>query len=209
MAVLTSQPCPRCRTEAQFGSFCRTCGVYLPETSLQRVTYTRRFFGTYLLEGLLFLLTLGIGWYIWLAFTAKTSQTPAKRLLDVYTIDIDLERPISAGRVWVREVLVKQLLVGVVNFVTAVGGLVDAIWCLWDRNRQTLHDKIANTVVVYAPFGLPESLQVATSLSTPQTVTAFVADIGQQLRDLAQLHKEGVLTDEEYESKRKNLAERL
>jgi uncharacterized RDD family membrane protein YckC len=29
-----------------------------------------------------------------------------------------------------------------------VFGLVDALWCLWDSNRQCIHDKPANTVVV-------------------------------------------------------------
>jgi uncharacterized RDD family membrane protein YckC len=28
-------------------------------------------------------------------------------------------------------------------------GLIDVLWCLWDRRRQCLHDKIASTAVVY------------------------------------------------------------
>jgi uncharacterized RDD family membrane protein YckC len=29
-------------------------------------------------------------------------------------------------------------------------GLLDALWCLWDPRKQTLHDKVGTTVVVNA-----------------------------------------------------------
>ncbi len=125
---------------------------------METVTFTRRFFGDILLEGLLVLVTLVIGWYIWLFFTAKTAQTPAKRLLNVYILDNNTQQPVSAGRVWVREVLVKSLLFGIVsNFTFGIAPLVNYAWALFDDNRQALHDKIASTIVVYAPNGLPES----------------------------------------------------
>ena len=127
---------------------------------VQQVTFTRRFFGDILLEGLLVLVTLVIGWYIWLFFTAKTAQTPAKRLLNVYILDNNTRQPVSAGRVWVREVLVKGLLFGIVsNFTFGVAALVNYAWALFDDNRHALHDKIASTVVGFAPSGLPDSME--------------------------------------------------
>jgi uncharacterized RDD family membrane protein YckC len=33
------------------------------------------------------------------------------------------------------------------NLVSVVG-LLDVIWCLWDGERQCLHDKVVSTVVV-------------------------------------------------------------
>jgi len=27
-------------------------------------------------------------------------------------------------------------------------GLVDSLWCLWDTNRQCLHDKVADSIVI-------------------------------------------------------------
>src|ERR1700728_2068787 len=27
-------------------------------------------------------------------------------------------------------------------------GLVDPLWCLWDENRQCLHDKVSDTIVI-------------------------------------------------------------
>jgi uncharacterized RDD family membrane protein YckC len=127
---------------------------------VETVTFTRRFFGDILLEGLLVLVTLVIGWYIWLFFTAKTAQTPAKRLLNVYILDANTEQPVSAGRVWAREFLVKGLLFGIIsNFTFGVAPLVNYAWALFDDRRQALHDKIVSTVVVYAPSGLPEPPQ--------------------------------------------------
>lgn len=127
---------------------------------VQQVTFTRRFFGDILLESLLVLVTLVIGWFIWLFFTAKTAQTPAKRLLNVYILDANTDQPVSAGRVWARDVLVKGLLFGIVsNFTFGVAELVNYAWALFNDRRQALHDKIVSTVVVYAPNGLPESTE--------------------------------------------------
>ena len=42
---------------------------------------------------------------------------------------------------WLGEVVPAQLTCGIYS-------LIDAAWCLWDPRRQTIHDKIARTVVV-------------------------------------------------------------
>jgi uncharacterized RDD family membrane protein YckC len=155
--------CPHCQASGPEGVFCRNCSRYMPDPTGDRakVTFNRRFWGTYLLEGLLFAATLFIGWYIWLAFTAPTSQSPAKRLLNVYIIDLEAGRTISTGRVWLREVLVKQILFDFIisAFTGGLGSLVDAVWVFFDKNRQSLHDKVVYTIVVYAPNGLPLELK--------------------------------------------------
>ena len=155
--------CPHCNATAQEGVFCRNCSRYMPEPTgtVEKVTFNRRFWGTHLLEGLLFVVTLAIGWYIWLYFTAPTSQSPAKRLLNVYIIDLEKGQTVSAGRVWVRDVVIKQILFGGIlgNLTAGIVSLLDAIWVLFDKNRQSLHDKVVNTAVVYAPNGLPEALK--------------------------------------------------
>ena len=132
-----------------------------PTGTVGKVTFNRRFWGTYILEGILFLVTLVIGWYIWLFFTAPTSQSPAKRLLSVYIIDLNDARTVTAGRVWIRDVVVKQILFGLIigNLTAGFGSLVDAIWVFFDKNRQTLHDKVVGSIVVYAPNGLPDALK--------------------------------------------------
>jgi uncharacterized RDD family membrane protein YckC len=36
------------------------------------------------------------------------------------------------------------------GFVPVVGGFLDLLWPLWDKQRQTLHDKAVGTFVVKA-----------------------------------------------------------
>lgn len=165
MDPASSATCPHCQSPDQTGLFCRTCGRYMADGTgtVERVTHTRRFFGDWLLESLLVTVTLFVGWLIWLYFTAKTSQTPAKRLLNVYIIDAKSGEPISAGRVWVRDVLVKIVLVTLANFVAGIAGLVNGGWVLIDKDRQALHDKLVGTVVVYAPAGLSAEMTTPTS----------------------------------------------
>ncbi len=212
MAVAAPTVCPHCSAQGQTSLFCNSCSRYMPDStgSVEKVTYNRRFWGTYILEGILFLITLIIGWYIWLIFTAKTSQTPAKRLLNVYVLDIQTGQPITAGRVWVREVLVKQLLFDLLlgAITSGIAGLVDTIWVLFDKNRQALHDKVVGTVVVYAPKGLPESLP-APSATASAGATGSIKNAAERLRELSKLREDGIITDEEYETKRRELADRL
>ena len=158
--------CPHCRATGQEGVFCRNCSRYMPDPTgtVEKVTFNRRFWGTYILEGVLYFITLIIGWYIWLIFTAPKSQSPAKQLLNVYIVDLEKGQTVSTGSVWVRDVVVKQIVFGFIisSFTGGLGSLLDAIWVLFDKNRQSLHDKVVNTIVVYAPNGLPEGLSAET-----------------------------------------------
>lgn len=45
-----------------------------------------------------------------------------------------------------KRTLLGETLLGIVTF--GIYSLLDALWCLWDGKRQTLHDKIGGTVVV-------------------------------------------------------------
>jgi uncharacterized RDD family membrane protein YckC len=51
-----------------------------------------------------------------------------------------------------REALLRPILQQVLAFARFAGGgllgLIDYLWMLWDRQRQTLHDKVASTIVV-------------------------------------------------------------
>src|SRR5262245_13323214 len=115
-------PCPRCQApNYKNGLFCDTCGVYFRDDTqtVEWVTYNRRFFGNYLLEGRLFVVTLGIGWLIWFIFTSKTGQTPAKRLLNCYPVNIETGRVIGRGEAWLREIVIKVIALGVINSFTS------------------------------------------------------------------------------------------
>ncbi len=43
---------------------------------------------------------------------------------------------------------VPRALVQIVLAFTIIGGFLDVLWPLWDRQNQTLHDKAAGTVVL-------------------------------------------------------------
>lgn len=209
--AMTAVTCARCGAANDARVFCVNCGLYLRDESgiVERVTYTRRFFGSSLLEGLLFIVTLVIGWLIWFAFQAPKARTPAKSLTGLYVINLEMGRAATTGEMWLREVIVKLIVVSIVPF----GRLIDSIWVLFDKDRQALHDKILNQVVVYAPHGLPASMlspqnagyAALPPMASPQPTT----DVAAQLRELSRLHDERILTDEEYERKRSDLAGKL
>jgi hypothetical protein len=167
-----------------------------------------------LLESILMAITLFIGWFIWLFFVAKHAQSPAKKLTNIYIVNVETGRAVSAGEVWVRDVVLKIIVAGLVVF----GSLIDGAWILFDRDRQALHDKAVKTVVVYAPNGLPEAMRhrpgapavyQAPPLMTQAPRPLGVPDVGDQLRELKRLHDENLITDEEYERKRSELASKL
>ena len=217
--------CPRCGAQNIKGSlFCDSCRLYMRDSTMtvERATYTRRFFGDSLLEGLLFVLTLFVGWFIWMIFTSKTGQTPAKRLVDTYAINIETGRRIGRGDSWLREVVIKLLVVNAIGGVIPFASLIDAVWLFFDKDRQTLHDKVLKHVVVYAPRGLPEEMeyveQAAPRYYSPPIISAqqqpiapspHVKDVADELRELQQLKDQGLVTDEEYERKRAALVEKI
>jgi hypothetical protein len=218
--------CPRCQApNYKNGLFCDNCRVYLRDETqtVERVTYNRRFWGDYILEGFLIVITLFIGWLIWLIFTSKTGQTPAKRLLNVYPVNVETGRVIGQGETWIREVVIKILALGAINAIIGVAGLIDALWVFFDKDRQALHDKVVKQVVVYAPGGVPPSMQQmqnapplyqAPPLIPGQTVVPppqhqSAQDVGEELRELNRLKSEGLITEEEFEQKRQALISRM
>jgi hypothetical protein len=188
---------------------------------VERVTLNRRL-ASNLLEILLLVLTVIVGWHIWLTFTARNSQSPAKKLLDVYVIYLPTEQAASGWRTWSREVL-KQAFAGwllpAISIVTI---------CLsFKTTRQASLDRGLKTVVVYAPHGLPPSMLPASSADPSRMVLGITSapsrmiaestsatdgefpQLAARLRELAELRDEGILTPEEYERKRSELARKL
>jgi uncharacterized RDD family membrane protein YckC len=175
--------------------------------------------GAYLLDALLIILTLGIGWLIWFIFTAMDGQTPAKKLLGLYIIKADATRA-GGGYTWLREFLIKGLVTGLINLIACgVYSLVAGLWCTWDKDRQCLWDKMSGTFVAWSPSGykpLTAGERVAagmppllTSGAASYAQTGATASVSDQLRELGRLRDEGVITAEEYEERHKKLVDRL
>jgi len=70
---------------------------------------------------------------------SPSGQTVAMKLCNIRAIDAQ-----TAGRIEYGTALVRHL----VSFVSGLACLVGYLWMLWDPEKQTWHDKVANTYVV-------------------------------------------------------------
>ncbi len=112
-------------------------------------------FGAWLLEILLIIVTLLIGWLVWSLIVWGKSTTPAKQLLKMRIVRFDENRPATYGEMAMRELVGKYLL-GNVTF--GISTIVGGVMIISDgTGRQAIWDKIASTTVVEDPnnqFGL-------------------------------------------------------
>lgn len=88
--------------------------------------------------------------------TALCGQTLGKWIAGTKAVGPDGQAP---G--WVRAI-VRSVVALVADLLTnLVVGLLDPLWLLWDRRRQTLHDKAAGTVVVVVRRSRPVPVLLA------------------------------------------------
>jgi uncharacterized RDD family membrane protein YckC len=97
------------------------------------------------------------GWALTLAVVTYTYQALMVRYfggtIGKLAVGIRVRKDDGNVAGW-REALLRpvlQLIVSVGSFVPGAGliTLLDDLWMLWDRQKQTLHDKVAGTIVVY------------------------------------------------------------
>ncbi len=67
--------------------------------------------------------------------------------LGTLVVDAGSGAQLRPGQAWGRTGT-SWLISLVSSFALGIGSLLDSLWCLWDPNRQTLHDKAAKTFVV-------------------------------------------------------------
>jgi uncharacterized RDD family membrane protein YckC len=104
--------------------------------------------GSYLLETILAIVTLGIGWLIWSFIVWGKGTTPGHQILKQYIVNEATGKTFSWGRMAVRELLVKQLLCGILAmFTVGVFFLVDSLMVTRD-DRKSIHDRISGSLVV-------------------------------------------------------------
>jgi uncharacterized RDD family membrane protein YckC len=80
---------------------------------------------------------LGVAYYTYLE--GSTGQTLGKKALGIRVIDLSAGGSIGYGRAFIR------YIGRIVSFVVILLGY---LWMLWDKEKQTWHDKFANSVVV-------------------------------------------------------------
>ena len=70
---------------------------------------------------------------------STSGQTVGKKAMGIRVIDFQTGGPIGYGRAFIR---------WIGRYVSAIACLLGYFWMLWDKEKQTWHDKFANAVVV-------------------------------------------------------------
>jgi uncharacterized RDD family membrane protein YckC len=98
----------------------------------------------YVIDSLVFLVTLGIGWLVWSAILWRQGTTPGKRMFRLRCIDQRTGLEASWGTMAWRELAVK----GVASALTGELILIVSTIMLGSSSRRTVWDFAAHTVVV-------------------------------------------------------------
>ena len=81
---------------------------------------------------------IGIGYFVYLE-GSPSGQTVGKKVMNIRIVDADTGGPIGYGRAVLRYFA---------RILSALPCLLGFFWMLWDKNKQTWHDKICTNVVV-------------------------------------------------------------
>jgi uncharacterized RDD family membrane protein YckC len=218
-----ARECIHCHRPLGDGLFCPYCGTFVldPEGTVVMASRGSRL-GAYIVNAILFLLTLGIGWIIWWFIVAQRGQNPGKAVVGLRVIKTN-GTAVGTGGMFIR---------GLLGIVCSLIPLyLDNLWILWDKDAQTLHDKLAETVVVRAhgsekivergslgpppagymppPSYAPPVAFPSTSTPPPAAPSSGAPDTAEALRQLDDLRAKNLITDEEYQAKRKAILDRL
>jgi uncharacterized RDD family membrane protein YckC len=100
---------------------------------------------SFLLTGVLFLV------YATALVGGRRGQTVGMMAVGVRAVRDGTRDVVGYGPAFGRSLMEQILrLIGVVSIVLGLPWLLDMLWPLWDARNQTLHDKVAKTVVIRA-----------------------------------------------------------
>lgn len=101
--------------------------------------------GAHLLDGVLFVVTCGIGWLIWSIVLWQQATSPGKKMLGLRIVDLQTGVPASMNQMAMREGLGKIVL----GIVTAgLVSLVSTVLILVTPTRQGAWDYLSRTTVI-------------------------------------------------------------
>lgn len=80
----------------------------------------------------------GLGYYVYFE-GSQSGQTVGKKVMNIRVIDYLAGGPIDPGRALIRYLA---------HILSTIPCGLGYFWMLWDPQKQTWHDKLANTVVV-------------------------------------------------------------
>jgi uncharacterized RDD family membrane protein YckC len=81
---------------------------------------------------------IGLAYIVYLE-GSPSGQTVGKKVLNIRVVDFDTGGPIGYGRAAIRYLA---------RILSAIPCLLGFFWMIWDKERQTWHDKLSNSVVV-------------------------------------------------------------
>ena len=106
--------------------------------------------GAALLNAVLCVVTLGIGYLIWTLVLWNQGTNPGKKMLGLRIVKADTGRVCTFGDMFVRNFVMGSLVLSVIGtFTLGIAYLVDALMIFGGR-RQRLIDKMSGTLVVIA-----------------------------------------------------------
>jgi len=111
-------------------------------------------FGSAILESVLAIVTLGIGWFIWWLILIGRGMTPARQILGLRIVDAKTMQPVNSSKVFLRGFVVYFLafsaLATALSFVLWGAGLLFTLvsaLLVFRANHQTLWDQMTGTTV--------------------------------------------------------------
>lgn len=114
----------------------------------QRLASVQARLGSVLLDALLLVVTLFIGWAIWNLYTWKTGQTPAKRILKQVVVDAKTGEVFTWSRMALREFAVKGAAGNIASGATSgITFVIDSLF-VFREDRRTIHDLIVGSKVI-------------------------------------------------------------
>jgi uncharacterized RDD family membrane protein YckC len=101
--------------------------------------------GASLLDGLLMVVTLFIGWFVWSIVLWKQSTSPAKKMLGMQIVDANTGAPATMQQMVMREAVGKWVVGSVSSGLATLGSFV---MLFVTPKRQGVWDFIGGTTVV-------------------------------------------------------------
>ena len=150
----TAGACPVCQQPWGDSVACQFCGQIGGRPAGERLATIGRRFGGYLLDFVLILVTLLIGWLVWSLIIWRNGQTPAKQLLGMYCVSLGSRERAGWGTMFMREFVAKVVIMNLLGLVTlGIAPLILNFRLIWNKNRQEVWDSVAETVVARAVPG--------------------------------------------------------
>jgi len=107
--------------------------------------------GAVLLNGVLLIVTLGIGYLVWCMVLWQQGTNPGKKMLGMKIVSAESGQTLDWGGMFVRNFVFGGLVLGVLQIVTlGIFFLIDALTIFGDKNQRMVVDKWPKTHVVMA-----------------------------------------------------------